>query len=147
MSYDSSVKAKEVALDTLFQTLGDRTRLRLLNLMEGGEVCVCFLVEILEAPQPKISRHLAYLRRAGLVEARRDGKWMSYSLAGALSALVPANGAKRSLFDLAAMTHGDRDLPGSEIEALFPNLKALIYKAFSQPNALPRFIKRQQSLF
>ncbi|HVT05329.1 MAG TPA: metalloregulator ArsR/SmtB family transcription factor [Thermoanaerobaculia bacterium] len=84
MPYDSSVKTKEVALDTLFQALGDRTRLRLLNLIEGGEVCVCFLVEILEAPQPKISRHLAYLRRAGLVKARRDGKWMSYSLASAL---------------------------------------------------------------
>jgi ArsR family transcriptional regulator len=66
-------------LVTLFQALADPTRLRLLNLMAAGEVCVCF-VEIFDEPQPKISRHLAYLRRAGLVTARRDGKWMHYSL-------------------------------------------------------------------
>lgn len=67
-------------LVTLFQALGDRTRLRLLNLLAGGELCVCYFVELLDAPQPKISRHLAYLRRSGLVAARRDGKWMHYSL-------------------------------------------------------------------
>ena len=68
-------------LESLFQALADRTRLRLLNLMQGGEVCVCFFVEVLGEPQPKISRHLAYLRAAGLVAARREGKWMQYSLA------------------------------------------------------------------
>jgi len=67
-------------LITLFQALGDPTRLRLLNLMAAGEVCVCYFIEILDEPQPKISRHLAYLRRAGLVAARRDGKWMHYGL-------------------------------------------------------------------
>jgi len=63
-----------------FQALGDRTRLRLLNLMEEQEVCVCYFVEILDAPQPKISRHLAYLRKAGIVSARREGKWMHYRI-------------------------------------------------------------------
>src|SRR5437667_7903362 len=67
-------------LETLFQAMADRTRLRLLNLMQGGEVCVCYFVELLDEPQPKISRHLAYLRRAGLVSARRDGKWMRYRM-------------------------------------------------------------------
>jgi len=67
-------------LEKLFQALGDRTRLRLVNLMAEGEICVCFFVEALDQPQPTISRHLAYLRRAGLVAARRDGKWMSYRL-------------------------------------------------------------------
>jgi len=67
-------------LVTLFQALGDPTRLRLLNLVAAGEVCVCYFIEILDEPQPKISRHLAYLRRAGLVTARRDGKWMHYGL-------------------------------------------------------------------
>ncbi len=67
-------------LVTLFQSLAGLTRLRLLNLMTAGEVCVCYFVEILDEAQPKISRHLAYLRRAGLVEARRDGKWMHYRL-------------------------------------------------------------------
>lgn len=70
------------AFDTelFFSALADRTRLRLLNLMRGGEVCVCFFADTLGTNNPKISRHLAYLRRAALVSARRDGKWMHYSL-------------------------------------------------------------------
>lgn len=67
-------------LETLFQALADRTRLRLLHLLAQGEICVCYFVEILGESQPKISRHLAYLRRTGLAAARRDGKWMHYSL-------------------------------------------------------------------
>jgi ArsR family transcriptional regulator len=58
--------------------LADPTRLRLLNLIAGHEVCVCYLVEVLGLSQPKISRHLAYLRKAGVVAARREGKWMHY---------------------------------------------------------------------
>lgn len=68
----------EFNMERFFQALGDKTRLRLLNLMGEQEVCVCYFVEILEAPQPKISRHLAYLRKAGIVSARREGKWMHY---------------------------------------------------------------------
>lgn len=64
----------------LFGALADPTRLRLLNLIAGREVCVCYLVEILRQSQPKISRHLAYLRKAGVVAARREGKWMHYRL-------------------------------------------------------------------
>jgi ArsR family transcriptional regulator len=67
-------------LDRFFAALSDRTRLRLLNLMDGQEVCVCYFVEILGQSQPKISRHLAYLRRAGIVSARRESKWMHYKL-------------------------------------------------------------------
>ena len=67
-------------MQQFFQALGDNTRLRLLNLMGDQEVCVCYLVEILGAPQPKISRHLAYLRNAGIVSARREGKWMHYRI-------------------------------------------------------------------
>jgi ArsR family transcriptional regulator len=67
-------------LARLFAALADRTRLRLLNLMNGQEVCVCYFVEILKQSQPKISRHLAYLRKAGIVRARREGKWMHYSI-------------------------------------------------------------------
>ncbi|MFP5263895.1 MAG: metalloregulator ArsR/SmtB family transcription factor [Blastocatellia bacterium] len=69
---------KEFEMELLFRALADRTRLRLLNLMAEHEVCVCFFVEILKTNQPKISRHLAYLRRAGVVRARREGKWMHY---------------------------------------------------------------------
>jgi len=67
-------------LPQFFQALGDTTRLRLLNLMGEREVCVCYLTEILGGPQPKISRHLAYLRNAGIVSARREGKWMHYRI-------------------------------------------------------------------
>ncbi|MDT4895215.1 MAG: ArsR family transcriptional regulator, arsenate/arsenite/antimonite-responsive transcriptional [Acidobacteriota bacterium] len=63
-----------------FRALADYTRLRLLNLMGDDEVCVCFFVEVLRVNQPKISRHLAYLRRAGVVAARREGKWMHYRI-------------------------------------------------------------------
>ena len=68
-------------MEQLFSALEDRTRLRLLNLMSHQEICVCYFVEVLQTRQPKISRHLAYLRRAGLVTARRQGKWMHYRLA------------------------------------------------------------------
>jgi len=67
-------------IELLFRALADRTRLRLLNLMGADEVCVCYLVEVLQMSQPKISRHLAYLRRAGVVAARREGKWMHYRI-------------------------------------------------------------------
>ncbi len=67
-------------MERFFQALGDKTRLRLINLMGDREICVCYLVEILGQGQPKISRHLAYLRRAGIVQARRDGKWMHYRI-------------------------------------------------------------------
>ena len=60
--------------------LADKTRLRLLSLMREGEVCVNSFTELLGDSQPKISRHLAYLRRAGIVQTRRDGKWMYYSI-------------------------------------------------------------------
>jgi ArsR family transcriptional regulator len=65
----------------LFQALGNPTRLRLLNLMGRQEICVCEFVRVLDQPQPMISQHLASLRAAGLVEARREGKWMHYRLA------------------------------------------------------------------
>ena len=67
-------------LETLFKALADRTRLRLIQLLGDDELCVCSCVEVLKTNQPKVSRHLAYLRRAGLVAARRDGKWTYYRL-------------------------------------------------------------------
>src|SRR5205809_3217898 len=75
------MKSTAERLENALAALADRTRLRLLNLMSDGEVCVCFFVEVLDQPQPKISRHLGFLRHAGLVTARREGKWMHYSIA------------------------------------------------------------------
>ena len=63
-----------------FRALSDPTRLRILSLLREGELCVCDLVNILDLPQPTVSRHLAYLRKTGLVSARKDGLWQHYSL-------------------------------------------------------------------
>ena len=93
------------ALDSLFQALADRTRLRLLNLLAHGEICVCYFVELFDEPQPKISRHLAYLRRAGLVDGRRDGKWIHYQMR------VPADAASaRVLETVLAVLKNDREM-------------------------------------
>jgi ArsR family transcriptional regulator len=107
-----SRSSKPANLATLFAALADSTRLRLLNLMAGREVCVCYFVEILRQGQPKISRHLAYLRNAGIVAARREGKWMHYRIsepadAGAAAILAAALASlrndKRMLADLARL--------------------------------------------
>src|SRR6266542_1534944 len=71
---------KQYSLELLFKALADRTRLRILNLIGGDEIFVFFFVEFLNINQPKISRHLAYLRRAKVVSARREGKWMHYRI-------------------------------------------------------------------
>ena len=68
-------------VERLCKALADATRLRILGLLVTGEVCVCHIHESLRLSQPKISRHLAYLRRAGLVDTRRDGLWIHYRLA------------------------------------------------------------------
>lgn len=70
-----------VEMERVFKALGDLTRLRILGLLLTGEVCVCDIHESLRIPQPKASRHLAYLRRTGLVETRKDGLWVHYRLA------------------------------------------------------------------
>jgi len=72
-------------LERLFKALADKTRLRILALLGNNEVCVCHLHDSLGLPQPTVSRHLAYLRRSGLVTARRDGVWMHYQVSRALS--------------------------------------------------------------
>src|SRR6185369_12216784 len=81
-------------METLFKALADETRLRILGLLLTGEVCVCDIHESLKIPQPKASRHLAYLRRSGLVETRRSGLWIHYRLGQlpdpVLSAIVDA---------------------------------------------------------
>jgi ArsR family transcriptional regulator, arsenate/arsenite/antimonite-responsive transcriptional repressor len=69
--------------DSMFRAFSDRTRLRILHVLQGGELCVGDIVEILQAPQPRISRHLAYLRRANLVLVRKSGLWSHYCLAPA----------------------------------------------------------------
>src|SRR6188768_3699436 len=76
------------ALEDAFKALADRTRLRILALLGNNEVCVCHIHDSLGLPQPTVSRHLAYLRRTGLVSARRDGVWMHYRVSRSLSPVV-----------------------------------------------------------
>jgi ArsR family transcriptional regulator, arsenate/arsenite/antimonite-responsive transcriptional repressor len=92
-------------LEKFFIALSDRNRLRLINLMGNDEVCVCFFVEILKMPQPKVSRHLAYLRQAGIVAARREGKWIHYRI-------VPPSDeyAARIFRELHAWLAADREM-------------------------------------
>jgi ArsR family transcriptional regulator len=97
------VKQKQFSMERFFAALADETRLRLLNLMGEQEICVCYFVEILGQSQPKISRHLAYLRNAGIVAARRDGKWMHYRITA-----PPNEGAAKVLQQTLAWLQEER---------------------------------------
>jgi ArsR family transcriptional regulator len=68
-------------MNTALKALADPTRIRILGLLAGGQVCVCHIHDALGVPQPTASRHLAYLRKAGLVDSRREGQWVYYTLA------------------------------------------------------------------
>jgi ArsR family transcriptional regulator len=102
-------------LEGLFKALADKTRLRILALLGNNEVCVCHLHDSLGLPQPTVSRHLAYLRRTGLVDARRDGVWMHYQVAKSLEprlrTIVAA--AVAALGDVATTTEDRRQFQRS----------------------------------
>ncbi|MDQ3169356.1 MAG: metalloregulator ArsR/SmtB family transcription factor [Acidobacteriota bacterium] len=95
-------------LESLFKALGDRTRLRILALLAAGEICVCNIHESLNLPQPTVSRHLAYLRRTGLVDTRRDGVWMHYRLA------PPAERLAGAILESALHAVGHAPMAGSD---------------------------------
>jgi ArsR family transcriptional regulator, arsenate/arsenite/antimonite-responsive transcriptional repressor len=90
-------------LTSVYAALADPTRLRILSLLGEGEICVCHIHASLDVPQPTASRHLAYLRKSGLVEARREGSWMHYRLAPQDNPVVAAV-VKAALH---ALTHTD----------------------------------------
>lgn len=100
-------------LEKLFLALSDKTRLRLLSLMADGEVPVGFLADKLGESQPKISRHLAYLRSAGLVTTRRDGKWVYYGIGTQTNA---AAGVLNAAFASLSGNRTDTLIPSSSIE-------------------------------
>jgi ArsR family transcriptional regulator len=79
-----------VEMETLFKALADGTRLRILGLLLGGEICVCDIQATLKIPQSKTSRHLAYLRRTGLVDTRREGLWIHYRLSASSDPVLAA---------------------------------------------------------
>ncbi len=96
-------------LEGVFRALADGTRLRILALLAGGEVCVCEIHESLDLPQPTVSRHLAYLRNAGLVSGRKQGLWVYYSLA------QPDDPVVRAV--LGAAAHWAHHVPSVERDA------------------------------
>lgn len=97
------MKTHLTEMETLFKALGDSTRLRILGLLLTGEVCVCDIHESLKIPQPKASRHLAYLRKVGLVDTRRAGLWIHYRMGTVSDPVLSAiTGAVRH-----ALTHLD----------------------------------------
>ncbi len=115
-------QTKRPPTKTIFRALSDQTRLRILNLLRDGELCVCHLVAVLGVPQPTASRHLSYLRKAGLVVARKDGLWNYYRLS-------PAQGRSHKLL-LACLAQCFQDEPSfAEDDA---KLRLRIQKGYSE---------------
>jgi len=110
-----------VELIKIYECLCDPTRLRLLNILGQGPLCVCHFQEILDEPQVKISKHLAYLRQRGMVEVERSGNWMIYALPA-----KPARELKQNLACLQDCTRENavfrRDL--ARLKKLTPQLAA-----------------------
>lgn len=107
-------------VDLVFRAFSDRTRLRILNLLQGrDELCVCDIIAVIAAPQAKISRHLSYLRRAGLVTARKEGLWVYYRL-------LPASGGfhKKILECLSCCLSEVPELKADQVKLKGCNTKA-----------------------
>ncbi len=136
-------KKKPFPLDLLFRALADRTRLRLLNLIADKEICVCYFVEILSTSQPKISRHLAYLRRAGIVAARRQGRWMHYRLLAPRDAVASAI-LKETLAHLRQIPEMQGDLSKLETSCCNPD-SFEASRQVPQPLILPIAMPQQRT--
>ncbi len=132
-------KDKPFPLDLLYRALADRTRLRLLNLIADKEICVCYFVEILKTSQPKISRHLAYLRRAGIVAVRRQGRWMHYRLLAPRDTVASAI-LKETLAHLRQMPEMQADLAKLETRCCAP-VPLGLHSRPPQPVILPILAK------
>jgi len=123
-----------VSMQTFFIALADKTRRRILNLIREQEICVCFLTEVLDVSQPKISRHLAYLRNAEIVTARRDGKWMYYRI------VQPEDFYARQILQdtldwLASQERMQKDYEKLTLVCALPNAPVTIARA-PRPNTL-----------
>ena len=113
LNFSGMKKSTKFDMERFFVALSDRTRLRILNLIGDGEVCVCFFVEVLDEHQPKISRHLAYLRRAGIVVPRREGKWMHYRISP-----PPDPHAERVLKEVMAWLRDDKEMQRDRVRLI-----------------------------
>jgi DNA-binding transcriptional ArsR family regulator len=128
-----------IDLEKLFLALSDKTRLRLLALMAGGEVSVGYLADKLGESQPKISRHLAYLRSAGLVWTRRDGKWVYYGIALHDDALV-ANVLVATLNAVSGNDRGPIHSPANIASGPETDIYAEAYVDNWTPNEMPVYL-------
>jgi ArsR family transcriptional regulator, arsenate/arsenite/antimonite-responsive transcriptional repressor len=123
-----------LSLVGLFRALADPTRLRLLNLIGNREICVCYFVEILGMSQPKISRHLAYLRRVAIVAARREGKWMHYRISMPRDAAA-AGVLRETLKHVAVRPDMERDIARLGSACCRPE-KFVLLQGAPQPQAV-----------
>lgn len=103
---------KTVQLHLLFKAFADPSRLRILHLLTRGERCVCDIMAVLKMGQSKVSRHLSYLRRAGLVNARKEGLWVHYSL------VQPSNAIQGALFSCLGSCFSDAPMFRKDMETL-----------------------------
>jgi ArsR family transcriptional regulator len=122
----AEIELKE--MENLFLALADKTRLRLLNLMREDEICVCFFTEALGESQPKVSRHLSYLRNAGIVSARRDGKWIHYRIEQPENSFA-AQILRDTLQWLASQAEMEKDYRNLAIACCAPNAPVTIARA------------------
>lgn len=104
-------------LDRHFKALSDISRLRIVNLLLHGELCGCDIRYILDTSQPNVSRHLIYLKNAGLVQDRRDGFRIFYGLSG------PLQGSKRQLFDYLQAAFKSQPLFQADVQRLKEAIK------------------------
>ena len=104
----------------VFTALSDKTRLRILNLLSEGELCVCDIIKVLKEPQSKVSRHLAYLRGVGLVQGRKEGLWMHYRLS------KPAAKLHEMLIKAICCCRSEFDEFGKDLKALNSNKDCLV---------------------
>ena len=112
-------------MEGFFKALADATRLRILGLLLTGEVCVCHIHESLKIPQPKASRHLAYLRRAGLVDTRRDGLWIHYRMADLPNPVLKTIGqAVTHALTHVEIVHRDADRLRKKTGCCLPEMRA-----------------------
>lgn len=135
-----------VSMQTFFTALADRTRRRILNLIRDQELCVCFFTEVLDVSQPKVSRHLAYLRNAEIVTARREGKWIYYRITEPED-LYAAQILHDTLDWLASQERMRADYEKLNLICSSPNAPVQIVRAL-QPNILRQadtsFQKKEQ---
>lgn len=99
-------------VDLIFKAFADETRLRILNLLRKGELCVCEIKDVLEITQSKASRHLTYLKNAGLVKHRREGLWMYYSL------INPESGVHQTLINCVKNCLNEIDILKEDLKKL-----------------------------